>query len=60
MTGFCAFETFEVPWRIGRVGVWRGGFRLSIAAKDRDIVAAEMTTAQIADAKRMASEWKPK
>jgi uncharacterized protein len=31
-----------------------------MAAKDRDTVAAKMTPAQIAEAQRMASEWKPK
>jgi uncharacterized protein len=31
-----------------------------IAAKDRDTVAAKMTSAQIAEAQRMAREWKPK
>ena len=30
------------------------------AAKDRDIVAAFMTPAQIAEAQRLADEWKPK
>ena len=30
------------------------------AAKNRDEVASEMTTAQIAKAKKMAAEWKPK
>jgi hypothetical protein len=27
--------------------------------EDRDLVAAKMTPAQIAEAQRMASEWKP-
>ena len=31
-----------------------------IAAKDRDTVAAKMTPAQIAEAQRVAREWKPK
>ena len=29
------------------------------SVKDRDFVAAKMTPAQIAEAQRMASEWKP-
>jgi hypothetical protein len=28
-------------------------------AKERDMLAAKMTPAQIAEAQRMASEWKP-
>jgi hypothetical protein len=31
-----------------------------MSAKDRDTVAAKMTPAQIAEAQRLASEWKPK
>jgi hypothetical protein len=31
-----------------------------MADKGRDEVAVEMTPAQIAEAQRMASEWKPK
>jgi TPR repeat protein len=31
-----------------------------IAIKTRDLVAKEMTPAQIAEAKRLAQEWKPK
>ena len=31
-----------------------------MAAENRDIVAAKMTPAQIAEAQRLASEWKPK
>jgi TPR repeat protein len=31
-----------------------------MSAKDRDAVAAKMTPAQIAEAQRLASEWKPK
>ncbi len=30
------------------------------AVKNRDILAAKMTPAQIAEAQRMAREWKPK
>ncbi len=30
------------------------------AVKNRDIVAAKMTPAQIAEAQRLAREWKPK
>ena len=30
------------------------------AAKNRDIIAAKMTKAQIAEAQRLAAEWKPK
>jgi hypothetical protein len=30
-----------------------------MAATDRDTVAAKMTPAQIAEAQRMAREWKP-
>jgi TPR repeat protein len=30
------------------------------AVKDRDIVTSKMTLAQIAEAKRLAREWKPK
>ena len=30
------------------------------AVKNRDLVAAKMTPAQIAEAQRLASEWKPK
>ena len=29
------------------------------AAKERDMLAAKMTPAQIAEAQRIASEWKP-
>jgi uncharacterized protein len=32
---------------------------LTDAAKERDVVAAQMTPAQIAEAQRMAREWKP-
>ncbi len=31
-----------------------------MAVKDRDIVAAKMTPAQIAEAQKLAREWKPK
>ena len=31
-----------------------------MAVKNRDIVAAKMTPAQIAEAQRLAREWKPK
>jgi len=30
------------------------------AVKDRDLVASKMTPAQIAEAERLAREWKPK
>lgn len=30
------------------------------AVKNRDIIAAKMTPAQIAEAQRLAREWKPK
>ncbi len=30
------------------------------AVKDRDVVASKMTPAQIAEAQRLAREWKPK
>ena len=30
------------------------------AAKDRDVVAAKMTAAQIAEAQKLAQQWKPK
>ena len=32
---------------------------LTDAAKERDMVASQMTAAQIAEAQRLASEWKP-
>jgi hypothetical protein len=31
-----------------------------MSAKDRDAMTAKMTPAQIAEAQRMAREWKPK
>ena len=34
--------------------------RRDIAVKNRDIVAAKMTPAQIAEAQKLAREWKPK
>ena len=36
-----------------------GGF-LGLAVKNRDILAAKMTDAQIAEAQRLAREWSPK
>jgi uncharacterized protein len=30
------------------------------AEKDRDMIAAQMTPAQIAEAQKLAREWKPK
>ena len=34
--------------------------RSEMAVKDRDDAATKMTPAQIAEAQRLASEWKPK
>jgi hypothetical protein len=34
--------------------------RRKIAKRNRDIVASKMTPAQIAEAQRLAQEWKPK
>jgi hypothetical protein len=31
----------------------------AVAVKERDAIAAKMTTAQIAEARGLASEWKP-
>ncbi len=38
----------------------RPGAYRDIAVKYRDILAAKMTPAQIAEAQRLAQEWKPK
>lgn len=43
---------------IGRFEAW-DQHRKSEAVKNRDIVAAKMTPAQIADAQKLAREWKP-
>jgi len=32
----------------------------NMAASNMDLIASKMTTAQIAEAQRMATEWKPK
>jgi TPR repeat protein len=37
-----------------------GGRAADIAAEKRNIVAAQMTPAQIAEAQKLAREWKPK
>ncbi len=39
---------------------WPPGSDRDMAVKNRDIVAAKMTPAQIAEAQRLAREWKPK
>jgi len=36
------------------------GEKRDLAAKERDEVAAKMTAAQIAEAQKLAREWKPK
>ncbi len=39
---------------------WPPGSNRDMAVKNRDIVAAKMTPAQVAEAQRLAREWKPK
>jgi len=41
-------------FNLGATGGDRG------AARNRDVVAAKMTAAQVADAERLAGEWEPK
>ncbi len=53
----CASDGFSVPNAPVSVRVERKRERARY--KDRDTVAAKMTPAQIAEAQRLASEWKP-
>ena len=61
--GFMYEKGQGVPQNFLLVHMWynlanAGG--LADSAKNRDLIAAKMTPAQIAEAQRLAAEWKPK
>ena len=53
-------EGVEHQWRKVAASRLPPGTDRAEAVKNRDLLAAEMTPAQIAEAQRMAREWKPK